>query len=358
MARLLPYLLLTLTPLICFAQGGDFNADGIYDCQDLDSLSTAILGQQHPPQFDLTLDGIVNQSDLTAWLVEGGAAQLPNQAPYLYGDIDLTGWIDNAADWDIWRSNRYQHIGGYCRSDYNVDGRIDVRDFQLMASKMFVSSDPAIGTGLEGPESGSHMRAVYDPTTGQLFADPGDFIMTSLYLRSPAPIDDTTDVTGFRTDVIYEGIVYFDDASQMTSVFLGTPTVDREVMLLGNYPTGLTPEDFGDFEYAGTGSFGDQDHGPFKTAVEFMNVLPGDANLDGAVDVGDFNLWNRYKFDSGDPHVTWGKGDFNRDGVVDVADFNIWNANKFQSSSPLSVPEPSAYGLVMLAVFAMICRRR
>ncbi len=58
--------------------------------------------------------------------------------------------------------------------------------------------------------------------------------------------------------------------------------------------------------------------------------LVGDANLDGAVDVSDFNVWNSNKFQSSQG---WCGGDFNADGAVDVSDFNIWNANKFMGSA-------------------------
>lgn len=65
--------------------------------------------------------------------------------------------------------------------------------------------------------------------------------------------------------------------------------------------------------------------------------LTGDANLDGSVDVSDFNVWNAGKFEM---LPAWCSGDFNADGSVDVSDFNLWNANKFQSSDVVSVPEP------------------
>ncbi|MEM7315508.1 MAG: choice-of-anchor Q domain-containing protein, partial [Planctomycetota bacterium] len=55
----------------------------------------------------------------------------------------------------------------------------------------------------------------------------------------------------------------------------------------------------------------------------------GDANLDGTVDISDFNLWNANKFT---PNSAWTQADFNSDGSVDISDFNIWNANKFTSS--------------------------
>ncbi len=58
--------------------------------------------------------------------------------------------------------------------------------------------------------------------------------------------------------------------------------------------------------------------------------LLGDFNLDGSVDVSDFNLWNQSKFTT---NSNWTSGDLNMDGVVDVSDFNGWNQNKFTSSS-------------------------
>lgn len=54
-------------------------------------------------------------------------------------------------------------------------------------------------------------------------------------------------------------------------------------------------------------------------------ILKGDANLDGVVDLRDFNIWNTSKFS---PTASWCLGDFNANGLVDLSDFNIWNNNK------------------------------
>ncbi len=85
--------------------------------------------------------------------------------------------------------------------------------------------------------------------------------------------------------------------------------------------------------------------------------LVGDADLNGSVEVSDFNIWNGRKFTSSN---AWCQADFNADGVVDVPDFNSWNSNKFQSSSPAAVPEPGAFGLICLAgiVLAWHIRRK
>lgn len=74
----------------------------------------------------------------------------------------------------------------------------------------------------------------------------------------------------------------------------------------------------------------------------------GDANLDGSVDVSDFNSWNGNKFTS---TLQWDAGDFNGDGSADVSDFNAWNGNKFQSSNGVSaVPEPQAVWIALVGL--------
>ena len=88
--------------------------------------------------------------------------------------------------------------------------------------------------------------------------------------------------------------------------------------------------------------------------------LDGDANLDGVVDVSDFNVWNGSNFTA---TAAWCSGDFNADGFVDVSDFNIWNGNQFSSSdshAPAAVPEPSAVAMLLpvLAIGLLRLRRR
>ena len=78
--------------------------------------------------------------------------------------------------------------------------------------------------------------------------------------------------------------------------------------------------------------------------------LPGDANLDGAVDGADFITWNSNKFES---LPAWCDGDFNADGTVDGQDFITWNAHKFQSADMAAVPEPALFWGWM--VMAALC---
>ncbi|MEM7314245.1 MAG: LamG-like jellyroll fold domain-containing protein [Planctomycetota bacterium] len=107
--------------------------------------------------------------------------------------------------------------------------------------------------------------------------------------------------------------------------------------------------DVGVYDLDGSGSIDSTDLTQWLADAATANGLGspykgGDANLDGVVDVSDFNEWNANKFTS---NAAWCSGDFNADGVVDVGDFNEWNSNKFTSSDAAAVPEPAGSWMVL-----------
>ncbi len=128
------------------------------------------------------------------------------------------------------------------------------------------------------------------------------------------------------------------------------------LMGLGNLASGVgLTNDNGRFDLNGDGLINLEDVDEWLAGAAAYNGLSspyryGDANLDGVVDVADFNIWNQHKFDEA---ANWDEGNFNGDGVIDISDFNLWNNNKFQSSV---VPEPASLGLLLFAV-ALIPRR-
>jgi hypothetical protein len=103
------------------------------------------------------------------------------------------------------------------------------------------------------------------------------------------------------------------------------------------------------------------------TAVLITHTRYGDANLDGVVNLQDFN---RLAGSFGQAERFWMQGDFNYDGVVNLQDFNRLAANFGLSAGPdgptpedwaalaAVVPEPAGAVFATLAAVAMLSRRR
>ena len=106
-------------------------------------------------------------------------------------------------------------------------------------------------------------------------------------------------------------------------------------------------------------------------------VPPGDANLDGMVDIGDLGiLGQHYGTMSG---MTWTDADFNRDGAVDIGDLGVlgfhygtglegdaggaspdWAGMPLPAAGaePAGVPEPAAALLIAAGAVAIVRRRK
>jgi hypothetical protein len=103
-----------------------------------------------------------------------------------------------------------------------------------------------------------------------------------------------------------------------------------------------------------------------NSAVLMRLTRYGDSNLDGQVNLADFNRLAS-NFGTGD---TWDEGDFNYDGNVNLADFNRLASNFGQSAAgptvtpedwanlAAAVPEPAGMGLVLAGVCALAGRVR
>ena len=78
-------------------------------------------------------------------------------------------------------------------------------------------------------------------------------------------------------------------------------------------------------------------------------ALPGDANLDGTVDINDLTIVLAHYGQTG---MTWGQGEFTGDGTVDINDLTIvlanYNKSAGASAGMAAVPEPSC--LVLLGI--------
>jgi hypothetical protein len=85
-------------------------------------------------------------------------------------------------------------------------------------------------------------------------------------------------------------------------------------------------------------------------AMILRKYLPGDANLDGKVDINDLTIVLSHYGQTG---TTWSQGEFTGDGTVDINDLTIVLAHYGQSlgssaGGMAAVPEPGA--LVLLTV--------
>lgn len=103
------------------------------------------------------------------------------------------------------------------------------------------------------------------------------------------------------------------------------------------------------------------------SSVLFRLTRYGDANLDGTVNLGDFN---RLAANFGATNSFWHRGDFNYDGNVNLSDFNLLAANfGLSAAGPevtpedwarlgAAVPEPTSVALLVAGAVALLPRRR
>ncbi len=132
---------------------GDFDADGDYDCNDVDALVADIAAGSDTALYDLSGDGVVDMTDLDAWLVEAGEANLGPGRVYLQGDADLNGAVD-VSDFNVWNANKFTTTGAWCLADFNADGSTDVGDFNIWNSNKFTASAaPAVDGRLDLPST-------------------------------------------------------------------------------------------------------------------------------------------------------------------------------------------------------------
>ena len=121
---------------------GDFDDNGIYECADIDSLAAEIVAGTNDPAFDLNGDTVVDLADRDAWLAEAATAN-GLASPYRLGDANLDGTVD-VSDFNIWNNNKFTMTSEWCRGDFTGDGSVDVSDFNTWNTNKFTSSDRTV----------------------------------------------------------------------------------------------------------------------------------------------------------------------------------------------------------------------
>jgi hypothetical protein len=125
---------------------GDFNNDGLWNCSDINALSSAIAGGSTNLSFDMNGDGVITLADITApgngWLAVGGSNN-PAQtggAPFLNGDANLSGVV-NGSDFSFWNDNKFTSTPLWCSGDFNASGEVDGTDFGIWNSNKAAAAD-------------------------------------------------------------------------------------------------------------------------------------------------------------------------------------------------------------------------
>ena len=119
---------------------GDFDEDGDWDCDDIDSLIGVIVIGTNNILFDMNADGAVDLLDRDAWLAAAGANNHTSGNPYYVGDANLDGFVDTR-DFNVWNNHRFRTTNGWCEGDFDANGVADVSDFNLWNANKFQYSD-------------------------------------------------------------------------------------------------------------------------------------------------------------------------------------------------------------------------
>ncbi len=134
---------------------GDFDLDGDYSTKDIDALVAEIVNETHSPAFDVNQDGQVNHTDLNQWLVEAGSAELTSGGAYVFGDTNLDGVVD-VSDFNAWNNSKFTAGSGWSGGDLNADGFSDVADFNIWNENKFQT----VGAAASLPEPSTWLLAM------------------------------------------------------------------------------------------------------------------------------------------------------------------------------------------------------
>jgi hypothetical protein len=237
-------------------------------------------------------------SDGALWLQTGSGA--PVQYPYSAGDVNLELWVDVP-----------DGSGGFAWS------RLVTLLTSVPSDQYADASNNWIGTG-------------FGDITFLGEGEPGFF---DDYNEIAYQIPGTSNTTGPYDSFQMELYAWLGNYSSFSAAAAaGQPVADSGVFTQSVPFNTMLPA-------------GDVDGMP---ATILKSVLPGDANLDGKVDINDLTIVLAHYGQTG---MTWEQGEFTGDGTVDINDLTIVLAHYNDTleaaagGSTTAVPEPCAVAL-------------
>lgn len=145
------------------AVNGDFNHDGLWNCDDINALTVEIVAGTDNLAFDMNLDGQLTLADITdaelGWLTVGGGQNpaVTGGSAFLAGDANLDGEVDGP-DFLTWNANKFTSVAAWCHGDFNADGMVDGQDFLTWNANKFTSSRTLVNIP----------RATFDPSANPI----------------------------------------------------------------------------------------------------------------------------------------------------------------------------------------------
>ncbi len=241
--------LLLLLSAAARAQLGDFNQDGLWNCDDIDPLSQQIAAGGDDLLYDMNGDGLINRADLDDWLQVGGAQNLMSGLPYLPGDGNLDGYTD-ASDLMIWNANKFTFGAdvGWCRGDFSTDGFVDVRDFNWWNDYKFTGNGPPINNTPPPSPLDGLATLTYDATTGLMSLDPQDLDIFCFSVYGAEPLEFLLNGTG--SDVDASQTLWMQDFFAGHAKWFSLDNSPLPTTLpIARFETGLTAADFAWFTF-------------------------------------------------------------------------------------------------------------
>ncbi len=109
---------------------GDFDRDGMLECDDIDQLGAAIRDSSTDLMFDINGNGTVESADYRSWITDIKGTIL--------GDSNFDGVVD-VIDFNTWNDNRFSPDTGWCEGDFDGDSFTDAQDLNVWTANKFTT---------------------------------------------------------------------------------------------------------------------------------------------------------------------------------------------------------------------------